>query len=815
MTYISWHYFEMLPNLLGIARNLFLFPLYMFSVPLHISTLFSPWKKQYVEKRPGFHLDDILSVISFNVISRAIGAVMRGVLIFSGLIFSLFLGAAGILIPLLWIVLPFVTFPFYLARRKTDKEEAQNLYEKYKNNMTFLCIALLQRKEASFITRHLNLNHTQLLKKLHEDSSHIAAPLLPQPISSLPDLWSFTFQNHPLLSESLNNQSLTIEDVKETANWYGKKESITPDPLITNLSAIKGLKGFGCDWAYGYTPTLDKYSTDMTRIPATFPLLIGRENEMRIMEQTLLKTTGNNILIVGEAGTARHLTVETFAFRILSGQCNPQISHKRVIQLNMTQILSGHSSPMDAKDFFRNIIKEAEFAGNIIIVIDDFEKYLGNEKDAVDLSDILYEVSQSRIGVIGITTFPSYHSIIETHKEFVTSFEKIEIHPPSPEVLISELELSIVPVLENKYHCIVTFPSIKQTIELADRYITTHEFPDKAIELLEDAILLSTSEKQYVITPSSIQKIIGQKYHIAMGSVNDNEKEKLLHLEEILHKRIVNQELAISSLANSLRRARLDISASNKPIGSFLFLGPTGVGKTETAKALSSVYFGDESKLLRFDMSEYQKDEGLGRLIGSSVSNTPGELTSQLLEHPSSVLLLDELEKASPDILNLFLTLVDEGYITDHTGKKINAKNCIIIATSNAGAEFIRQSLGSGIPKDQIETSVLEYIQTSQIFTPEFLNRFDRVIVFTPLSEGHLREITRMLLEDLNKRLVTKNISVAITPRLITTLANLGYHPERGAREIKRVITQIVEDTVAKRLLSPEFKKGEILQIEV
>ena len=433
----------------------------------------------------------------------------------------------------------------------------------------------------------------------------------------------------------------------------------------------------------------------------------------------------------------------------------------------------------------------------------------------MDLSDIFYEISQSRIGIIGITSPYSYHSSIETHKELPTTFEKIEITPPSSDLVLTELELAVIPVLENNYNCVITFPAIKQTIELADRYITTSEFPSKAIELLDSAVVFARSQKTHIITPIHIQKIIEQKYHIVSGAVSENEKEKLLHLEDLLHERIINQEMAISSLANSLRRGRLNIESANKPIGTFLFLGPTGVGKTETAKALASVYFGDENNLLRFDMSEYQKDEGLARLIGSSRLNTPGELTSKLLEHPAGVLLLDELEKASPDILNLFLTLIDEGYITDHTGKKINAKNCIIIATSNAGAEFIRQSLESGVPKKTLESSVLEYIQTSQIFTPEFLNRFDKVVVFTPLSEGHLREIAKLILTDLNKRLTSKEITVAVTPKLITALSNIGYHPERGAREIKRVITEIVEDTVAKRLLSPLHKKGEVLQIEV
>lgn len=814
MQYFSWHYFKILPNLFLVARNLFLFPLYMFSVPLHLSTFLSPWKKQYIEKRPGFHLDDIFSVLSFNTISRCIGALLRSILIIVGLILSLGLGLFGTLIALLWMVLPLVTFPLYLTRKKSKTEDIDNLYNRYKNNINFLCIALLQREEGAFMCRHLDINKPEILKKLHVSPAQ-PIPVLPTPPENLSDLYVLVSENVPSFKELLSSQSLTYEDVKETALWYEKKEQIIKKPLILDVRAIRGLKGFGSDWPYAYTPTLDKYSRDTAIIQSPFHVLIGREKEIELMEQMLLKTIGNDILVVGEAGTSRHLTVETFAARILSGACNERLSHKRIRELNMTKILSGQANLIDAKEFFKNIIKEAEFAGNIILVIDDFDKYVDSQNGHVDLSDSLYEISRSKIGVIGITSESAYHRSVESHKEFVTLFEKIEINPPDHQTLLSILELSIIPVLEEKYGCIITFPAIRETIELSERYITTTEFPDKAIELLQDACVFALSQKEYLIRVNHIQKIIEQKYHIVAGKVNENEKEKLLHLEDTLHQRIVNQELAISSLANSLRRARLNISNANRPIGAFLFLGPTGVGKTETAKALASVYFGDENALLRFDMSEYQKDEGLARLIGSSNLGTPGELTSQLLEHPAGVLLLDELEKASPDILNLFLTLIDEGYISDHSGKKINAKNCIIIATSNAGAEFIRQSLENGISKEILDSKILEYIQTSQIFTPEFLNRFDRVVVFTPLSEGHLREIARMNLDNLNKRLAEKDISVAVTPKLITTLANLGYHPERGAREIKRVITEIVEDTVAKRLLSPEYKKGEILQIEV
>ncbi|MBI4991110.1 ATP-dependent Clp protease ATP-binding subunit, partial [Candidatus Gottesmanbacteria bacterium] len=379
---------------------------------------------------------------------------------------------------------------------------------------------------------------------------------------------------------------------------------------------------------------------------------------------------------------------------------------------------------------------------------------------------------------------------------------------------------------------------IKKTIESADRFISSTPFPAKAIELLDEACVYLTTGKCHpelvsgsaskslgmpklvqhdrkLLTASDIDEFLSDKMHMAIGNLQKEEGEKLVNLENLLHQRVINQEVAIHAISSSLRRSRLEVSAINKPVGSFLFLGPTGVGKTETAKALSAIYFGGEETCLRFDMSQYQKEEGLERLIGSIKLGTPGELIGKLTEHPFSLLLLDEFEKADKEIYNLFLTLLDEGYVTGSIGKKVNAKNTIIIATSNAGGEFIREQIQQGLQGVALQEALLEHIQREKIFSPELLNRFDSVVVFSPLTEGQLREVARLMLEDLNRRLTPKEISVDINQDLIRKIAVLGFDPQWGARAMKRVIAEKIEDQVAQKLLSGNVKKGEVIQIQL
>ncbi len=851
--YIDWHYFDAWPKILLSWRNLTLFPFYYFSIPLHLSTLLAPWKRQRVKMRIGFHLDDLLSVMAFNSISRIIGCFIRLSTILSGLFLMLVFFLLGLTVSFLWPIIPGISIIFYIGKNASMAEETTDLLRKSNGNLNKLANLLFSTREGQFIACHLGFNPKYLLGVFrsyqstkmpdsYQDNPSSNSSQLnnatstafhkfkhteqPREINgkskeqsnntSLPDLFQTLAKTYSPFKNLLQRYGFDSEDVHQTAIWAEDLSGKKGNPLLSDLDRIKKIPGIGTQWSYGYTVAFDLFATDMTKNTTSFPILVGRENELETLQQLLSKTENNNALVVGEPGVARHRLVETLAHYIQSGLCLATLSHKRILSLNMHAMISSASSIQDAKGLIAGIFDEASFAGNVIVVIDDFDKYVSTGEGRIDLSDIITKYKESSLRFIGITTPSAFHKYIEPNSEISSIFEKVEIDPPDIETVLIEMEISIAPVLEKKYGITITYPAIKKAIDDSDRYISTTPFPAKTIELLDQSIIFINSNKsKNTLTASDIDEFLSEKYHISIGNIQMAEKEKLARLESLLHQQVINQNEAINAISSALRRARLDVSNREKPVGSFLFLGPTGVGKTETAKALSRVYFGSQEAMLRFDMSQYQKEEGLERLIGSVKLGSPGELCSQLSDHPFSLLLLDEFEKSDKEIYNLFLSLLDEGYVTDATGKKINAKNTIIIATSNAGGEFIREKVKEGVKDEKLKTAILEYVQQERIFSPELLNRFDATVVFTPLSEGHLREIARLQLEALNKRLAPKEITVDITPEIIRKLATAGFDPEFGARAMKRVIAERIEDEVAQKLLQGEVQKGEKITINL
>lgn len=822
LNYIDWHYFAIWPKTLILWRNLTLFPFFYFSIPHHLRTLFSYWKRQKARMKPGFHFDDFLGVLGFNLTSRIIGAIVRTATILYGILFMAVFCVLGTVPALVWPLIPFLTIPLYLKRKQPLHVTAQKLLAKAKGNHKKLVLLTIKSREGQFITRRLGLNPKKMNEIFTKDEHAGDFATVEKQLKekgdtyTLSDIYEAAVCHYAPFKSILSEEKITCKDIYNTAIWYERLHERNEMPLLLDFAKIQALSGIGVNWAYGYTAAFDTFARDMTKRPSPFPFLLGREKEIKEMERILLKTEGNNVLIVGEPGVARHLLVETLAHRSRTGNCEPALSHKRILALDMHALTASRESALEVKGLASEILTEAEHAGNIIVCVDEIDKYVSSGDGRIDMTDVFAKFAESSVGLIGITTSSDYHRYIEPNSTLAKLCDVVSVEPPSRETVILELELSIVPVLEKKHKIFITYPALTKTIENADRYITSTPFPGKAIELLDEtAIYVKTRKKQSIIFASHIDEFLSEKLAIPMGDLGESEKTKLANLESLIHTRVVNQEAAVHALASSLRRARLNISARNKPIGTFLFLGPTGVGKTETAKALAHIYFGREDATLRFDMSQYQKEEGMERLIGSLKLGLAGELTSKLRAKPFSLILLDEIEKADKAVSNLFLTLLDEGYITDSLGKKVDAKNTIVIATSNAAAEYIRESIQSGITGDKLQHALIEYVQRERLYSPEFLNRFDGVIVFTPLSEGHLREIAKLQLADLNNRLKSKEISIAITDELVKNLAHIGFDPQFGGRAMKRVIAEKIEDQIARKLLAATVKKGEEIHIEL
>ncbi|KKS45102.1 hypothetical protein A2781_06490 [Candidatus Gottesmanbacteria bacterium RIFCSPHIGHO2_01_FULL_42_27] len=802
--YLYWHYGIILSRLLTYVVNSVYFAFYFCAIPHHLSHLLSPWKRIQTRRGRGFQLAEVFSVASFNLTSRIIGLFLRLSVIIFGLTMMLVLPLIYIPPVLIWALVPFLTYPLYLIRHKKFAEETAGFKK------TATAFALLKTfclsKIGRFTLGRSGLNPLSISGQIPQNEDEVAGNLPDE------DLYNLIYSELSLI-QAFSLKKVSREDFFECLNWYKQLEKLAEKPLMEDLDRIRTLSGVGMDWSYGYTVELDKYSRDLTAEPSPFPFLLGREAEIKKLERALLKSSNNNVLIIGEPGIARHMLIETLARNLSSGKCDRRLFLKRIIKIDMHTLCSGEKNLADIKAIFSDIYLEAQSAGNIILFIDEIDKYISEGSGRLNLTDVFEKFARGRMGFIGLTTTEDYHRFLEKNATLTGMFEEIFIYPPDIKTVIRELEISIVPMLEEKHHTLVSYSAIKKTVENAERYLTSSPFPAKAIELMENSII--ASEKKNFITAEDIDSYLSQKLKIPLGNFKSGEKEKLTNLEDILHLRIINQHSAIRQLSGALRRARLNVSSESKPIGSFLFLGPTGVGKTETAKALAESYFGGQDRMQRFDMSQYQGEEGLSRLLGHNASQQAGELTEKLTENPFTLILFDEIEKAPKEIQHLFLTLLDEGYIHDASGKKIDCRQTIIIATSNAGSEFIRETLQSGqYTQNNLQDKVVEFILREKIFSPEFINRFDAAIVFTPLSQGNLREIAKLQLNSLNRRLAHKEIRVRPTDELINFLASSGASREFGARAMRRTIETSLEDYLAKKLLDGSFKEGNEITID-
>jgi ATP-dependent Clp protease ATP-binding subunit ClpC len=369
-------------------------------------------------------------------------------------------------------------------------------------------------------------------------------------------------------------------------------------------------------------------------------------------------------------------------------------------------------------------------------------------------------------------------------------------------------------ILEQKYKIFVSYTAIISIFSFSDRYFPNIPFPKKALNILDEVMVyVSTIPKQKIVLDSHVAKIVSKKTEMPVGELELKEREILLNLEELIHKRIINQAEAVKGISTALRRARAGMAVRKRPMGTFLFLGPTGVGKTETSKALAEIYFGSESRMIRIDMSEFQDVADISRLIGSVTEQ--GLLTTQVRENPFSLILLDEIEKAHPNILNLFLQILDEGHLTDGQGRKINFKNSIIIATSNAGYKIILGALKEKIKWSGVKEKLLDFLFEKGMFRPEFINRFDSVVIFRPLSKENLLDISELMLQKLKKNLKKeKGIEFIITQLLKEKIVELSYDPKFGAREMRRVIQDKVENILASAILKEELKRGDRVEID-
>jgi len=677
----------------------------------------------------------------------------------------------------------------------------------------------------------------------------------------------------------LNNLGADFNKIRKELieNLTGEQNSSPNDGGKTVNSSTPSLDQFGSD--------LTRMAIEGKLDP-----VIGRENETQRVLEILCRRTKNNPCLIGEPGVGKTAIAEGLAQKIVSGNIPELLKNKRVVTLDLSSMVAGSKYRGEFEERMKKVMEEIKSSGNVILFIDEIHTIIGagGAEGAIDASNILKPaLARGEIQCIGATTIDEYRKHIEKDAALERRFQTITVGEPSKEEAVLILK-GLRDKYEAHHRVKITDDAIDASVMLSDRYITERYLPDKAIDLIdeaaskvrieslmappdlkniekeldkvtkekEDAIRVQDFEKAatlrdkekelkdklensnnnwkvkkeasgLTVSEKQIAAVVSKWTNIPVEKLTEKESQRLLKLEEILHHRVVGQEDAVKSIARAVRRARVGLKDPKRPIGSFIFLGPTGVGKTELSRALAEAMFGDENNMIRIDMSEYMEKHSVSRLIGSPPGyvgyDEGGQLTEKVRRNPYSVVLFDEIEKANPEVFNILLQILEDGRLTDGKGKTVNFKNTIIIMTSNVGASTIKKqkSLGFSFKDDlkseseyeKMKYNIMEELKTS--FRPEFLNRIDDIIVFHALEEKDMQEIVGLMLKSVIERLKEQEIKIQFDEEAEKLMAKEGSDLTYGARPLRRAITKIVEDKLSEEILKGNVEKGDSIKVVV
>ena len=669
------------------------------------------------------------------------------------------------------------------------------------------------------------------------------------------------------------------KQIKQLFKTYG----ITRDSFLSVLATVRGNQSVTSDNPEATYDTLAKYGQDLVEKAKSGKLdpVIGRDNEIRNVIRILSRKTKNNPVLIGEPGVGKTAVVEGLAERIVRGDVPEGLKDKKIFALDMGALVAGAKYRGEFEERLKELLEAVKENKNIILFIDELHTIIGAgaAEGAIDAANIIKPaLARGEMQAIGATTLNEYRKNIEKDAALERRFQPIVVGAPD----VND-SIEILKGLRDKYEAFhriqITDEAIMAAVRLSDRYITDRNLPDKAIDLMDEAcsrvrlqsykISLpqreieqqlekvriekesaitqqmyeraaelrdaerklqeqldgerqsqrSGSSSKLTVSEEDVAEVVASWTNIPLRKLTEGESKRLIHLEEALHERVVGQNAAVDAVAKAIRRARAGFKDKNRPVGSFLFLGPTGVGKTELAKALAENLFGDERALIRFDMSEYMEKHTTSRLVGAPPGyvgyEEGGQLTDVVRRRPYSVILLDEIEKAHPDVFNLLLQIMEDGRLTDGQGRTVDFKNAVIIMTSNAGARALLDSkpLGFATGEKQVndgrKSAVLEEVK--RIFRPEFLNRIDEILVFDPLGEAELRQIVEQMLKELSGRLQENGLDIKVTDEAKAELLKAGKDTRYGARPLRRALRKLVEDPVSDLYLASELKRGDTI----
>jgi ATP-dependent Clp protease ATP-binding subunit ClpC len=614
----------------------------------------------------------------------------------------------------------------------------------------------------------------------------------------------------PGIDQYLAQISLEQDDVLAGVDLFAHRRLV-----LENARKKKKVGGIGRDLSFGYTPTLENFAHNITNEISRGAYVHRKlESHQDILGQiSHVMTTGGtrSVGLVGKSGVGKSTLIWALSDLLISDQSPPELKFHQVFSVDTGTLISKIKANGDqAEGILTSLFIEASHAKNIILAFENAEKLFSDEgAGTYNLSNILIDlISKGAVPVVLTISENAWVKLIQTTPAVSSALQMIPVKPQTHEESMLTLEDQTL-ILENKHGVIYTYQALKKSIEIGERFVRDKSLPGSAIEMLDSA---SSKAQDKLVTKTSVENSAEEMFGVKVQAANTaDERQTLLNLEQLIHEGMINQSHAVKAVADALRQSRAGVKSKTRAMGAFLFLGPTGVGKTELAKQLAKVYFGGAQNIIRINLNEYTQGTDVARLLQSPAEN-PLSLTAQIFKKPFSVVLFDEIEKAHPQVLDLFLQLLDEGILTDSEGKTVSFSDAIIIATSNAGSQNIYNLINQGIQIEDLpayEKQIIDDLIQKGLFRPEFINRFDETIVFRPLNKDELAQVANLIISSIANNLqVNQKLSLNVNQDVVPILVEKGYDPQMGARPMRRIISKTVENIVANKILSGEAVAG-------